>query len=58
MKAYLKPCSCGNEDEEGWPVFDARGIFCFYSCTKCDKEKRSKMRPEIFTDSQYEADDL
>lgn len=45
--------SCGS----GLPrhsLYDARGIFCTYICDKCEKEKRSKYRAEIFTDSNYE----
>ena len=34
-------------------VFDARNIFCFYACTWCEAYKKSKYRPEIFTDPNY-----
>lgn len=53
----MTACPCGS----GLPrseLVDARGIFCCFYCDRCDAEKRSQFRPEIFTDSNYEADDL
>ena len=38
-------------------LHDERGIFCCYVCDTCEAEKRARYRPEIFTDSQYEADE-
>ena len=51
-----KTCSCGSGliREE---MLDARGIFCCYMCDDCEVEKKSRFRPEIFTDSQYECDE-
>jgi len=40
------------------PLTDARGIFCCYICPQCEAEKRSRFRVAIFTDPNYEADDL
>ena len=37
-----------------YPIYDARGIFVTYVCAKCEKEKLSHYRPEIFTNSNYE----
>jgi hypothetical protein len=51
-----KPCSCGSGLTRH-AVHDARGIFCTYACTKCEKEKTAGYRPEIFTDPNYEADE-
>jgi hypothetical protein len=36
---------------------DARGIFCTFVCTRCEKEKRKRYRPEIFTRSNYWTDE-
>lgn len=54
---YGRPCPCGS-GQEGFPLTDARGIFCATVCDACEASKRAKYRPEIFEDSQYEADDL
>ena len=51
-----KPCNCGS-GEIWFPVEDARGIFVTYACSKCEKEKLGGYRKDIFTDSQYEADE-
>jgi len=50
--SYLQECPCGS-GEYPEAIYDARGIFVSYVCDKCRKEKLSKYRPEIFTDSQY-----
>jgi hypothetical protein len=45
-------CSCGS----GKPrrdLIDARGIFCCFVCDRCEKEKRSAFREDIFTDKNY-----
>lgn len=39
------------------PLHDARGIFCGYVCKDCEKEVRAQFRAEIFSDSQYPADE-
>ena len=49
MKSYLEECPCGS-GLFSQSVFDNHGIFVFYSCEKCDKEKRSKYDPIIFDD--------
>lgn len=52
-----KPCDCGS----GLPRranHDTRGYFLTFSCDKCRKRKLRRFRPEVLTDSQYEADDL
>lgn len=45
-------CSCGS-GESASAVYDARGIFVFFSCAKCDAEKRKGYRTDIFTDPNY-----
>lgn len=61
MSKYLgrpaRECSCGSGLIR-YDLTDARGIFCGYVCEKCEQEKMSGYRPEIFTDSSYEADEL
>ena len=52
-----RSCMCGSGKEK-FPTYDARGIFCFYSCDNCDAKKRKTYRPEIFTDPNYWAPDL
>lgn len=52
----MRPCPCGS----GLPrseLQDARGIFCAFVCEKCYEQKRSKYRPEIFTNASYWADE-
>src|SRR5881394_1596001 len=52
--AVMRACNCGSglESEE---LLDARGIYCGRVCAACEVEKRAQFRPEIFTDSRYEA---
>lgn len=51
-----KPCRCGSGHDRH-PLYDARGIFCAFVCSKCEASVRAKYRPEIFTDGQYQADE-
>lgn len=52
----LQNCPCGS-GEFPESVSDARGIFVAYVCDKCRTEKLGKYRPEIFSNSRYEADE-
>ena len=52
----LTECPCGS-GEYPYDLLDARGIYCGKVCSKCEKEKMSHYRPEIFTDGSYEADE-
>lgn len=54
MPMKLCPCGSGLTRHD---LVDARGIFCTFVCSKCAKAKRAKYRPEIFTDSNYWADE-
>lgn len=56
MRLYLPECPCGSGREAG-AEFDGRGIFLVYACSKCRKEKLSRYRPEVLTDSFYECDE-
>ena len=50
----LCPCGSGLARHE---LNDARGIFCGFVCDKCERAKRAKYRPEIFSNAGYEADE-
>ena len=49
-------CMCGS-GKERYALDDARGIFCCYVCEDCEAENKKKYRSDIFTDSNYEADE-
>jgi len=51
-----KECYCGS-GEPRYELVDARGIFVSFVCSKCEDEKRKGYRPEIFGDTNYEADE-
>lgn len=55
-KCTMKSCPCGS-NKPPRPLHDARGIFCCYVCDACEKEKRSKYRPEIFENPNYSCDE-
>ena len=44
-------------DDHRWDEYDARGIYLCKVCTKCEKAKLSRYRPEVLTDSCYAADE-
>lgn len=52
----MKECNCGSGFESYWES-DARGIPLAKVCDKCRKEKLSKFRPEVLTNSNYECDE-
>lgn len=52
----MKPCTCGS-GEPRRELVDARGIFCTFVCDSCERQKRAKFRPDIFTDSNYWTDE-
>ena len=54
MKA--RPCPCGSGLDSYWNN-DARGIPLCRTCNKCHKTKMARYRPEVLTNSQYEADE-
>ena len=49
-------CSCGSGLMPS-AVHDARRIFLFYVCNKCEREKMRGIRPEVMTDPNYAADE-
>ena len=48
---------CKHTNENSWWEYDARGIPLARVCDQCEKEVLSRYRPEVLTDSQYEADE-
>ena len=46
---------CANREKEA--LYDARGIFCCYTCPICEDRKRREYRADIFNDPDYEADE-
>lgn len=52
----MKNCPCGSGKNSWWEN-DARGIPLARVCVDCKKQKLSKFRPEVLTDSQYETDE-
>ena len=51
----LKLCNC-ESGLERYELTDSYGIFCTYVCNKCENQKKSKFRPDIFT-SPYDSDE-
>lgn len=49
-------CQCGSK-EIPYDLNDARGIYAGKVCSKCEEEKKSHFRPEIFTNMRYHADE-
>jgi hypothetical protein len=52
----LQECPCGS-GEFPEKQYDARAIFLCYTCSKCEKEKLSRYRPDVLTDHDYWADE-
>ncbi|KRQ01299.1 hypothetical protein AOQ73_18270 [Bradyrhizobium pachyrhizi] len=52
----LRPCPCGSGLASRW-VNDARGIPLARVCPQCEDEKLSHYRPEVLTNSNYDADE-
>jgi len=50
-------CSCGSGKTDH-SVYDARGIFVASACPKCEDKVKSTYRAEIFTNSDYDCDEL
>jgi hypothetical protein len=51
-----KPCPCGSGQSRS-PNWDARGIFLTFTCVVCHDGKMKRYRPEVLTNSNYEADE-
>jgi hypothetical protein len=50
---YSHVCKFG----ESWLMYDARGIYVSRVCKVCENEVKSRYRADIFTDSEYWADE-
>ena len=51
-----RPCPCGSKLASWW-LNDARGIPCCRVCERCEKQKMSRYRADIFTDPNYQTDE-
>ncbi|MCP3463040.1 hypothetical protein [Bradyrhizobium sp. CCGUVB23] len=51
-----RPCPCGSGLLSRW-ANDARAIPLARVCPKCEDEKLSRYRPEVLTNSNYDADE-
>lgn len=56
MEFRATDCACGSGYTR-YELLDARGISCGYVCSECEEKIKAKYRPEIFTDSMYEANE-
>lgn len=54
MPQLLGSCTCGSGMASWWAV-DARGIPLARVCPKCRDVRLAKYRPEVLTDSNYDA---
>lgn len=52
----MRQCICGS-GKASWELIDARGIYVSRVCDDCEEEKKSRYRPEIFTDMGYWTDE-
>jgi hypothetical protein len=52
----LQKCPCGS-GEYPEMKYDARGIFLFYACSKCERGKLAGVRPDVLTDPNYYTDE-
>ena len=51
-----RECRCGSGLTHH-ALYDARGIFVSYVCTKCEPSVRDRYRADIFTDADYWTDE-
>jgi hypothetical protein len=56
VEPRTRPCPCGSGKDSHW-LKDARGIEVARVCETCEAGKKAGYRPDIFTDSQYWADE-
>ncbi len=58
MKAPdVSPCLQGHVYAEQWAEYDARGIYLARVCDACVEYVLAGYRPEVLSDSEYEADE-
>ena len=51
-----RKCSCGS-GEEPERIYDARGIYLCQCCSKCKRDRLSRYRSEVLTNSDYYCDE-
>jgi hypothetical protein len=51
-----RPCPCGS-GKHSWILSDNRNISCGRVCDDCEEKVKSKYRPEIFQDGNYECEE-
>lgn len=49
--------NCDHQGQYSWWEYDARGIELCKVCDLCVKAKLAAYRPDVLTDSNYEADE-
>jgi len=49
--------NCDHTKENSWWEYDARGIPLCRVCDNCKAAKLAAYRPDVLTDSNYEADE-
>ena len=49
--------NCNHTKADSWWEHDARGIPLCRVCDKCREEKLSRFRPDVLTNSNYQADE-
>jgi hypothetical protein len=55
-KYQVRDCPCGSGLDSYWQN-DARGIPLCRTCDKCHDSRMAGYRPEVLTNSNYEADE-
>ena len=50
----IKLCPCGS-NEPRRELIDASGVFCTFVCDKCERTKRNRYDPRIFSET-YDPD--
>ena len=56
-KTISETCQRHTKGDGSWWEYDARGIVLCRVCCECADAKLAKYRPEVLTDSNYEADE-
>jgi hypothetical protein len=50
-------CTSPTHNQDKYVLYDARGIPCGYVCHVCEEQVASRYRPEVMSDSNYDADE-
>ena len=49
-------CKADPDTDASWQVYDARGIYLFRACDKCEADKKATYNPWVF--SGYDENDV